>query len=136
MLKDKRGFTSIEIMIVLVISAILLIVFAISRKSQIRAAYLREADIIITDIVNKQKIGYYANNLPAFVNITPSTSYAQISGVEVVDTRKYVYFQNFEVVDAGTATFTMLIYGKPGTEASDVIIKMKYDNGRLIPIFT
>ncbi|MCL1971395.1 MAG: type II secretion system GspH family protein [Endomicrobia bacterium] len=134
MLKNKRGFTSVEIMIVLVISAILLIVFAISRKSQIKAAYLREADILITDIVNKQKIAYFSRNLSSYENI-PSTSYHLVGGLEVVDARKYLYFQNFEVVDATTATFVMNIYGKPGTEAAGVTVSMKYDSdGQLVPI--
>ncbi|MCL2144135.1 MAG: prepilin-type N-terminal cleavage/methylation domain-containing protein [Endomicrobia bacterium] len=136
MIKNKRGFTSIELMIVLVISAILLIAFAVSRKSQIRAAYLRESDVFITDIVNKQRLAYQAANISQFFNV-PKSSYAVVGGLEIVDGRKYLYFDNFEVrtQDATKASqFEIYVYGKDGTEAEGVVVKMKYDDGQLTPI--
>jgi len=134
MQKNKRGFTSIEIMIVLVISSILLIIFAVSRKSQIRAAYLREADVLINDIVNKQKLAYEAKNISHFSDVTSVDGFVEIGAGVTVDARRYLYFRDFKTVEATTSTFKIYVYGKDNTEANGVTIQAKYENGQIVPI--
>lgn len=134
MIKNKCGFTMIEFLVVLVISSILVVIFAVSRKSQIESAYFREADILITDIVNKEKLAYMAANVSSYFDVLPATDYARIGGLEEVDGRKYLYFREFKVENADSSSFEITVYGHRDSIAKNVVRKVKYVDGDLIPM--
>jgi prepilin-type N-terminal cleavage/methylation domain-containing protein len=133
MIKNKCGFTMVECLIVLLISAVLVVILSISRRSQIESAYYREADVLIADIVNKENLAYMAANISTFFNVTPSTSYFRIGGLEVVDGRKYFYFRDFEVTDANSSSFVVTVYGREDSIAKGVVRKVIYKDGDILP---
>ena len=134
MMKNKRGFTIIECIVVLVISAALIVIFSISRKSQIESAYFREADVLIADIVNKENLAYMAANVSTFFAVS-RTSYALIGGLEIVDGRKYLYFRDFEVdLDPGGMSFVVTVHGREDSIAKGTKRVVQYQDGNVIPI--
>lgn len=134
MIKNKRGFTSIEVLIVLIISAALIVIWGVSRNSQIRAAYLREADVFITDIINKERIAHNASINATYYDVVRSSLAKIVGGIEVIDGRKYLYFNEFEVTDATDSSFIVTVFGKSGSVADGISVKIKYDNGQRIPM--
>ena len=129
MINSKHGFTMIEFLIVLVISSILVVIFAVSRKSQIKSTYFREADVLISDIVNKENLAHMAGNKPEFYAF-PRTSFIRIGGLETVDGRKYMYFNEFEVSDATASSFIVTVYGN--NNAKGIKRRAKYQDGDII----
>ena len=132
----KAGFTIIEFLIVLVISVVLVVIFSVRRQSQIRVAYLREADILITDIVNKETMVRMIKNEGVFYDVTVPTGYSEIGGIggESVDARRYLYFDKFTITDADENSFIITVYGKDRGPAAGVTYKTKYESGVLTPI--
>ncbi|MDR2426921.1 MAG: prepilin-type N-terminal cleavage/methylation domain-containing protein [Endomicrobium sp.] len=133
MIKNKRGFTMIEFIIVLLISSVLIVILSISRRSQIKSTYFREADVLIADIVNKENLAYMAANISTFFNV-PLSSYALVGGLEVVDGRKYLYFNSFQVTNADSSSFIVTVYGNEDSIAKGVVRKVRYQDGDIIPI--
>ncbi|MDR1195684.1 MAG: hypothetical protein LBL00_04310 [Endomicrobium sp.] len=134
MIKDKNGFTSLEVLIVLMVSAVLIVIWGVSRRSQISATYLREADVLLSDIINKENIAKDADINAMYSNVSRSSMTKLVGGIEVIDGRKYLYFREFEVTDANASSFIATVYGVDGTVAEGATVKIKYENGQKIPI--
>ena len=90
-LENKKGFTLVELVIVIVIVGILSIVAVPIYRGYTRKAMLTEGKSIIANIENSEKI-YYAEN--SFFYSTQKKSFDKVLDVDV---RSNKYFRSFEI---------------------------------------
>ncbi len=91
-MKDKKGFTLVELLIVIIIVAILSIVGVSIYRSYVRKAHATEAMALLGSIANSQKI-YYAEHGCYFVNGVETSKETVLD----VDASKNKYFTAFTV---------------------------------------
>ena len=126
---SRKGTTMIEILVVLVMMVGLLVAWGVNRKSQIRSAYLLEADMLVSDIIGKEKIVYAAKAVYGEVEPLSSsgTDFYKLGGLEDVDARRNQYFKTFKVVVGSSQNFTITVYGAENTEVQGLKRIIYYD---------
>jgi hypothetical protein len=107
----------------------LLVAWGVNRKSQIRSAYLLEADMLVSDIIGKEKIVYAAKAVYGEVEPLSSsgTDFYKLGGLEDVDARRNQYFKTFKVVVGSSQNFTITVYGAENTEVQGLKRIIYYD---------
>ncbi len=118
-MRKTKGFTLVELVIVIVIVGILSIVAVPIYRGYTRKAMATEGKALLGAIQTAQKI-YYAENAFFFQQST-ATSF---SSVLDVDARSNKYFTSFSVPNATTAGFTASTTGTPTSGASGISLTM------------
>lgn len=117
-MRKTKGFTLVELVIVIVIVGILSIVAVPIYRGYTRKAMATEGKALLGAIQTAQKI-YYAEN--AFFFKQDATSFSSILDV---DARSNKYFTSFSVPNATTAGFTASTTGTPTSGASGISLTM------------
>ena len=115
-MKNDKGISIIEILIVVVIIVATVGFFAANRKSQLNMAYSTEARALIDDIVEKERVAKAANGVYSAVN---DTNFAVIGNIEPVDASRNMYFRFFKVELNGTDGFVVTVRVAPETNIKD-----------------
>jgi len=117
-MRKTKGFTLVELVIVIVIVGILSIVAVPIYRGYTRKAMATEGKALLGAIQTAQKI-YYAEN--AFFFQQTATSFSSILDV---DARSNKYFTSFSVPTATTAGFTASTTGTSTSGASGISLTM------------
>jgi len=94
MVCNNKGFSVVEIAIVLLLISVLALGFAWSGKQQLELAAYTEARALIQEIVSKQK-AYASKNMGNYKSITARTDFAALDDTINIDARKNKYFKDF-----------------------------------------
>jgi prepilin-type N-terminal cleavage/methylation domain-containing protein len=127
-LRSQKGFTLVELMIVVIIIGILTAVGVPLYLGYVRDAKAASAEATIGVILNAEKL-YYTRN-ETFTNV----STAEFDGLPEanplrIDVRDATQYWIFEVTGATTDTFTVTAQGKSGDgfDYSKILVKLVYD---------
>ncbi|MBR3654094.1 MAG: prepilin-type N-terminal cleavage/methylation domain-containing protein [Elusimicrobia bacterium] len=115
----RKGFTLVELVIVIVIVGILSIVAVPIYRGYTRKAMATEAKSLLGSIQIAEKV-YYAANSVYFT--TAATAYAEDLDV---DARANKYFKTFTISSTDTSGFTASTAGETGGAAANISITLK-----------
>lgn len=117
-MKNKKGFSLIELVIVLVVVAILAIVSAVIYKGYVRKAKMVEGKTLLNTIADSLDV-YYSDN-ETYLNI----SFTSTNNTLMVDARPNKYFRTFQVEN------------KNGTNGYYALITTKDTEGKITMVMT
>ena len=112
-LHNKKGFTLMEGMIVIIIIGICVAIWGFHGRDHIKLSMMNEAKMFIDKIVAQEKI--YRANQGAF-KPTPGTG--AVGGMEdlYINTRSNTYFKTFKIIVPAGTTGTLIVEIYPNTK--------------------
>ncbi len=116
----RKGFTLVELVIVIVIVGILSIVAVPIYRGYTRKAMATEAKSLLGSIQIAEKVYYAANSV--YFKTTGATSYAEDLDV---DARANKYFKTFTISSKDTNGFEASTTGETGGAAANISITLK-----------
>jgi prepilin-type N-terminal cleavage/methylation domain-containing protein len=125
-MKNNRGFTRIELLVVILILGILSIIAIPIYKEYAKRAFLSEGDALLLSLQAAEKI-YYAE-FGAFYEIAVPTSYDKKLGI---DARHNRIFKTYNVRASNGAvpkTYEIIVYGKYDNK-KDITLILKGKEG-------
>lgn len=123
-LQDKKGFTLVELMIVVIIIGILTAVGVPLYMGYVRDAKAASAQAVIGTIVNAEKL--YHQKHGTFVNVADFTGATNDLNIDVRDATQY---WTIAVTDKTDDNFTVTSTGKAGTDYDGIVVKLEYKIG-------
>jgi len=123
-LRSKKGFTLVELMIVVIIIGILTAVGVPLYMGYVKDAKVASAKAVIGTIVNAEKLYYQKND--NFVNVADFSVVPNVLGIDVRDATQYWTITVTNAV-AGGGVFTVTATGVVGTEYNGTIVKLDYN---------
>jgi len=134
-MKKSKGFTLVELIIVIVIVGILSIVAVPIYRGYTKKAIATEAKALLGSIATAQRV-YYAE----FGNYYEISSSVTFNTTLDIDARSNKYFDSYKVTTAGAAnsyTFTSIVEGRIGSAAEGISVTMQaVEGGSIITIAT
>ena len=121
-LRNKRGFTLVELMIVVVIIGILTAVGVPLYLGYVKDAKVASAKAVIGSLVNAEKL--YHQKMGTFANVADFTAATNDLNIDVRDATQY---WTLAVTNADADKFTVTATGVAGTDYSDTTVKLDYD---------
>ena len=118
-MKTSKGFTLVELVIVIVIVGILSIVAVPIYRGYTRKAMASEGKALVGSVQTSQKI-YYAE-YGMFYGMAANASYDPVLDV---DARSNKYFTQFGVTGASTSQFTAQTIADPASGAKGITISL------------
>jgi prepilin-type N-terminal cleavage/methylation domain-containing protein len=120
--KNEKGFTLVELMIVVIIIGILTAVGVPLYMGYVRSAKVASAQAVIGTIVNAEKL--YNQKNGTFVDVADFTPATNALNIDVRDATQYWTV----VVSGSTASkFTITATGVAATEYAGLVVKLDYD---------
>jgi type IV pilus assembly protein PilA len=122
MFRNQRGFTLIELVVVVIIIGVLAAASVPIYRGYIKKATLSEGRSVVGAIANAQKIYYTEYN--TVWAVTPSTGFNATLGIDITSNR---YFNMFDVTrtNAGpgaSSAYIATATGLAGTDASGIFV--------------
>lgn len=121
--RNMKGFTLVELMIVVIIIGILTAVGVPLYMGYVRSAKAASAQAVIGTIVNAEKLYHQRNG--TFVDVADFTTASNVLNIDVRDATQYWTI----AVSGSTATqFTVTATGKAGTDYAGIVVSLAYDS--------
>jgi prepilin-type N-terminal cleavage/methylation domain-containing protein len=102
LIKNNKGVTIFEIIVVLTIIGLLALGITLSGEKQVEIAYEQEGLALIRDIVSKEKI-YFTQYKNQYRVYAASESFVTLSTGIAVDARRNQYFRHFTATSKNTS---------------------------------
>lgn len=120
--RKNAGVSMMEVLVVIILLFMTSTIWVMNRKKQMEVAYKMEAQMVIDDIRDKQKIVYAAISKYETVN-SPTSSAALMGGVEHIDIKRNMYFTSFKITSGEpTKGYVIHVYGERGGPMENVTI--------------
>jgi len=113
-----------EILVVMLILMLTTTMWSMSRRHQLRVAYLAESEVLRKDIINKENIVFAAIGTYAAVALT---GVGNIGGIEMVNASQNSYFRTFLVNGITNTGFLVTMYGAANSPAAGITVTYDYD---------
>lgn len=105
-LKEKKAFTFIEAMVIIIIIGICMVMWGFYGRDHVKASMMNEAKMFIEKIVGQEK-NYYAENSVFYA--TPGSSAVSSADPIFITTKENKYFDKFKITRPGTTLGTLII---------------------------
>ena len=126
MIKNKKAFTLIEALMVVVIVGISVLVYAVYGRGNVKSSMLTEAKMFVEKIVAQEK-AYYSDKNTFFTFSTETQKRDEL----FIDLKENKYFKKFKVTKSGT---NLIIKLSPNTtkypDLAGYYVQGEYDPGR------
>ena len=116
---NRKGFTFIEVIVVIVIVAILITAWAFYNKGQLNSAYMNEAKMFADKIVVQEKLYFAEKN--KFTTTVEVDKFADL----LLDTKQNKYYKKFIITETSGKLYITL--KTTDTKLSGYNIKATYD---------
>ena len=120
--RSQRGFTLVELMIVVIIIGILTAVGVVLYIGYVRDAKAASAQATIGTIVNAEKIYHQLHS--SFVDVADFTVVPNDLNIDVRDATQY---WTLTITGADPGKFTATATGKAGTDYANIVVTLAYD---------
>ena len=120
--RSQRGFTLVELMIVVIIIGILTAVGVVLYIGYVRDAKAASAQATIGTIVNAEKV--YHQLKSTFVNVADFTVVPNDLNIDVRDATQY---WTLTITGSDATKFTATATGKAGTDYANIVVTLAYD---------
>ncbi len=127
--RNERGFTLMELMVVIVIVAILAAVAVPLYINYVKDALRTEAKGAIGAVVTAQQTYYQANDVyygPETFIPNPSQNPGQTLNCDLTDA---LHNWDIQVTAADASGFTVVATGRTGTQANNLIQRLRFTRG-------
>jgi prepilin-type N-terminal cleavage/methylation domain-containing protein len=112
MLKNKKGFTILEGLVVVVIIGICVAIWGFHGRDHMKISMMSEARMFIDKIVAQEKI-YYANH-GEFINTNNKS--VNVLGTIFISAKSNKYFKTFKILTPEGKTNTLVVEVYPDTK--------------------
>jgi len=117
-MRNKKGFTLVELIIVIVIVGILTIIATVAYRDHVRRSMATEGKALLSAVANAKRI--YVARHGYFVNVAETSDCTMLH----VDARWNRYFTSFSVTNATTDSFTATTHGSAEATGSTVWVNV------------
>lgn len=121
LVSNRKGFTLVELMIVVIIIGILTAVGVPLYMGYVKDAKVASAKAVIGSIVNAEKLYHQKNG--TFVDTIDLTAFPNNLNIDVRDATE---FWDIAITAATANGFTVTLTGEAGTDYADTSVKLVY----------